>query len=97
MKQSVQFFITDGVHSEYGLNKVTPFIEDRPQDAEVLLMLVLAPGINGIMELVAVDKIFGETLIEVALVHYFDLIEVACFTEQFEQARFTALGCGQTV
>ena len=64
---------------------------------EVLLMLVPALGIQSIMELVTEDKIFSKSLVEFILVDYFDLIEVACFTEQFEQARFTAHRCSQMV
>jgi len=58
-------------------------------------MLVLAPGIDGIVELMAIDKIISITLIKFALVNNFDLIEVMCFVEQFEQARITTLGSGQ--
>ena len=47
-------------------------------------MLVSAPGINGIMELMTVDKVICVTLIELALVHYFGLIQVACFVEKIE-------------
>jgi hypothetical protein len=51
---------------------------------KVLLMLIFAPGINGIMELVAIDKIISVTLIKFALVNNFDLIEVIGFVEHFE-------------
>ena len=58
-------------------------------------MLVLAPGIDCIMELMAIDKIISITLIKFALVNDFDLIEVMGFAEHFEQARITALGGSQ--
>ena len=60
-------------------------------------MLVPARGIYGIVELVAENKILSETLVEFVLVDNFDLIEVACFTEQFEQTRLTAQWCSQMV
>ena len=47
-------------------------------------MLVLAPGIDGIVELMAIDKIISITLINFALVDNFDLIEVIGFVEHFE-------------
>ena len=47
-------------------------------------MLILVPGINGIMELMAIDKIISITLINFALVDNFDLIEVIGFVEHFE-------------
>ena len=58
-------------------------------------MLVLAPGIDGIVELMAIDKIISIPLIKFALVNNFDLIEVISFVEHFEQARITTLGSGQ--
>ena len=58
-------------------------------------MLVLAPGIDGIVELMAIDKIISIPLIKFAMVNNFDLIEVISFVEQFEQARITTLGSGQ--
>ena len=58
-------------------------------------MLVLAPGIDSIVELMAIDKIISITLIKFALVNNFNLIEVISFVEQFEQARITTLGSSQ--
>ena len=66
------------------LNKVSTLRKQRIKNVKVLLMLILAPGINGIMELVAIDKIISVTLINFALVDNFDLIEVIGFVEHFE-------------
>ncbi|MEE1317762.1 MAG: hypothetical protein U0K35_11135 [Prevotella sp.] len=66
------------------LNKVSTLRKQRIKNVIVLLMLILVPGINGIMELMAIDKIISITLINFALVDNFDLIEVIGFMEHFE-------------
>ena len=58
-------------------------------------MFILAPCVDGIVELMAINKIISITLIKFALVNNFDLIEVVGFTEHFEQSRNSALGSGQ--
>ena len=95
MKHFLQFGVAYYLFVEVVLNKVTTVGEQRIENTVVLLVLVLAPGIDGIVELMAIDKIISVTLIKFALVNDFDLIEVVGFSEQFEQARITALGSGQ--
>ena len=58
-------------------------------------MLIFAPCVDCIVELMAINKIISITLIKFALVNNFDLIEVVGFTEHFEHSRITDLCSSQ--